>query len=97
MRARESDRMASTARLLRAFGVQVSETEDGMVIEGGSRLRAGRVDSHGDHRIAMTAAVAAACVEGTTVIDGWDSVATSYPGYAADLVWLTGASAQPGA
>ncbi|MEU5084816.1 MULTISPECIES: 3-phosphoshikimate 1-carboxyvinyltransferase [Streptomyces] len=97
LRAKESDRIASTARLLRAFGVQVSETEDGMVIEGGSRLRAGRVDSHGDHRIAMTAAVAAACVEGTTVIDGWESVATSYPGFAADLVRLTGASAQPGA
>ncbi|MEU2354347.1 3-phosphoshikimate 1-carboxyvinyltransferase [Streptomyces misionensis] len=97
LRAKESDRIASTTRLLRAFGVQVTETEDGMVIEGGARLRPARVDSHGDHRIAMTAAVAAACVDGTTVIDGWDSVATSYPGFAADLVRLTGASAQPGA
>ncbi|MEW2624350.1 hypothetical protein [Streptomyces sp. NPDC048106] len=52
--------------------------------------------SHGDHRIAMTAAVAAACVERTTVIYGQDSVATGYPGFAADLVRLTGASAQPG-
>ncbi|MDT0614478.1 3-phosphoshikimate 1-carboxyvinyltransferase [Streptomyces lancefieldiae] len=98
LRAKESDRIASTAAMLRAFGVQVTETEDGMVIEGVSRLRPARVDSHGDHRIAMTAAVAGACAaEGTTVIDGWDSVATSYPAFAADLVRLTGAGAEPGA
>ncbi|MEU2264961.1 3-phosphoshikimate 1-carboxyvinyltransferase [Streptomyces olindensis] len=98
LRAKESDRIASTSALLRAFGVHVTETEDGMVIEGTSRLRPARVDSHGDHRIAMTAAVAGACAaEGTTVIDGWDSVATSYPAFAADLVRLTGAGAEPGA
>ncbi|MGW0844212.1 3-phosphoshikimate 1-carboxyvinyltransferase [Streptomyces sp. NPDC002787] len=98
LRAKESDRIDSTTRMLRAFGVQVTETEDGMVIEGTSRLRPARIDSHGDHRIAMTAAVAGACAaEGTTVIDGWDSVATSYPAFAADLVRLTGAGAAPGA
>ncbi|MBT2411110.1 3-phosphoshikimate 1-carboxyvinyltransferase [Streptomyces sp. ISL-12] len=98
LRAKESDRIASTAAMLRAFGVRVTETEDGMVIEGTARLRAGRVDSHGDHRIAMTAAVAGACAaEGITVIDGWESVATSYPGFAADLVRLTGTAAAPAA
>ncbi|MFJ2112411.1 3-phosphoshikimate 1-carboxyvinyltransferase [Streptomyces sp. NPDC087850] len=98
LRAKESDRIASTAAMLRAFGVSVMETEDGMVIEGGARLRPARVDSHGDHRIAMTAAVAGACAAGgTTVIDGWDSVATSYPAFAADLVRLTGAVAGSGA
>lgn len=98
LRAKESDRIASTAAMLRAFGVPVTETEDGMVIEGGARLRPARVDSHGDHRIAMTAAVAGACAaEGTTVIDGWDSVATSYPAFAADLMRLTGAAAEAGA
>jgi 3-phosphoshikimate 1-carboxyvinyltransferase len=98
LRAKESDRIDSTCRMLRAFGVRVTETEDGMVIEGAARLRPARVDSHGDHRIAMTAAVAGACaVEGTTVIDGWDSVATSYPGFAADLVRLTKAVAEPSA
>ncbi|MEU4654988.1 hypothetical protein AB0G32_13785 [Streptomyces sp. NPDC023723] len=72
LRAKESDRIASTAAMLRAFGVRVTETEDGMVLEGISRLRAVRVDSHGDHRIAMTAAVAGACAaEGTTVVEGW--------------------------
>lgn len=98
LRAKESDRIASSAAMLRAFGVKVTETEDGMVIEGTSRLRPARVDSHGDHRIAMTAAVAAACAaEGTTVIEGWHSVATSYPHFAEDLVRLTGAGAEPAA
>jgi 3-phosphoshikimate 1-carboxyvinyltransferase len=98
LRAKESDRIASTSAMLRAFGVEVTETADGMVIEGGARLRPARVDSHGDHRIAMTAAVAGACAaEGTTVIDGWDSVATSYPQFAEDLMRLTGAGAEAGA
>ncbi len=98
LRAKESDRIASTAAMLRAFGVKVTETEDGMVIEGASRLRPARVDSHVDHRIAMTAAVAGACAaEGTTVIEGWDSVATSYPQFAEDLVCLTGAGAESAA
>ncbi|MER5985704.1 3-phosphoshikimate 1-carboxyvinyltransferase [Streptomyces sp. NPDC001787] len=92
LRAKESDRIAHTCGMLRAFGVRVTETEDGMVIEGGARLRPGTVDSHGDHRIAMTAAVLAACAaEGGSLITGWDSVATSYPGFAEDLVRLTGA------
>ncbi|MET7490271.1 3-phosphoshikimate 1-carboxyvinyltransferase [Streptomyces sp. NPDC005538] len=98
LRAKESDRIASTSAMLRAFGVEVTETSDGMVIEGGARLRPARVDSHGDHRIAMTAAVAGACAaEETTVIDGWDSVATSYPRFAEDLMRLTGAAAEAGA
>lgn len=98
LRAKESDRIASTTAMLRAFGVSVTETEDGMVIEGASQLRPARVDSHGDHRIAMTAAVAGACaVEGTTVIEGWDAVTTSYRGFADQLVRLTGAAAEPGA
>ncbi|WKU42626.1 3-phosphoshikimate 1-carboxyvinyltransferase [Streptomyces sp. VNUA116] len=98
LRAKESDRIASTTRMLNAFGVSASETEDGMVIEGGARLRAARVDSHGDHRIAMAAAVAGACAaEGDTVIEGWDSVATSYPGFARQLMELTGAGVAPGA
>ncbi|MEU7322689.1 3-phosphoshikimate 1-carboxyvinyltransferase [Streptomyces griseoviridis] len=96
LRAKESDRIASTAAMLRAFGVRVTETQDGMVIEGGATLREARVDSHGDHRIAMTAAVTAACAaDGESVIDGWDSVATSYPRFADDLMRLTQTRACP--
>lgn len=91
LRAKESDRISYTCAMLRAFGVKVSELEDGMVIEGGSQLHAARVDSHGDHRLAMAAAVAAACAtSGTTTINRWESVATSYPAFASDLMRLTG-------
>ncbi|MFG3527439.1 3-phosphoshikimate 1-carboxyvinyltransferase [Streptomyces sp. NPDC047917] len=92
LRAKESDRIAHTCGMLRALGVTVTETEDGMVIEGGAKLHPGIVNSHGDHRLAMAAAVAAACAtEGETLITGWDSVATSYPGFMEELVRLTGA------
>ncbi|WP_406417206.1 hypothetical protein OH809_36145 [Streptomyces sp. NBC_00873] len=98
LRAKESDRITTTVHMLRAFGVRVSETEDGLVIEDGTQLHAGVVDACGDHRIAMTAAVAAACAaEGTSEIQGWDAVATSYPGFAEQLVRLTGVAVEPGA
>jgi 3-phosphoshikimate 1-carboxyvinyltransferase len=56
----------------------------------GGRLQPGEVDSHGDHRIAMTAAVAAGAIAGETRVRGWRSVATSYPEFTADLAALTG-------
>jgi len=43
------------------------------------------VDSYGDHRIAMAMAIAGLAASGTTAIDGWDAVATSYPGFEEDL------------
>jgi len=48
------------------------------------------VESHGDHRIAMTAAVAAGAIAGETRVRGWRSVATSYPEFTTDLAALTG-------
>ncbi|MET9658156.1 hypothetical protein [Streptomyces sp. NPDC006510] len=65
LRAKESDRIAHTCGMLRAFGVTVAVTEDG------AKLRPGIVDSHGDHRLGVAAAVAAACaIEGETLITG---------------------------
>ncbi|HEY9522879.1 MAG TPA: 3-phosphoshikimate 1-carboxyvinyltransferase [Thermopolyspora sp.] len=90
LRVKESDRIKSTVRMLRAFGAQATETEDGMVIEGGAELRGATIDSHGDHRIAMAACVLALAATGDTVIHGWDSVATSYPGFAATVDRVTG-------
>ncbi|MGH3794174.1 MAG: 3-phosphoshikimate 1-carboxyvinyltransferase [Pseudonocardiaceae bacterium] len=90
LRVKESDRIKSTVAMLTAFGAQAQETTDGMVIEGGRPLHGGTVDSHGDHRIAMASAVCALAAAGETVIHGWDSVRTSYPGFAADLQRLTG-------
>jgi 3-phosphoshikimate 1-carboxyvinyltransferase len=84
---KESDRLASIVAGLRALGVKAESRRDGLVVEGtaGGPLSGGSVDSCGDHRIAMAVAVAGLRADGETAIDGWDSVATSYPGFAEDL------------
>lgn len=82
LRVKESDRIAVMATGLRTLGVQVDETPDGAIIHGG-RLGEGRVDSHGDHRVAMAFAVAAQRAEGSVRIDDVANVATSFPGFAA--------------
>jgi 3-phosphoshikimate 1-carboxyvinyltransferase len=89
LRVKESDRIKSTVAMLRAFGGAVQETPDGMVIEGGRLLSGGVVDCCGDHRIAMAACVCGLATKGTTIIRGWESVATSYPGFADDVRLLS--------
>ena len=83
LRVKESDRIATTAAMLRALGVDVDERSDGLIIvgRGGAPLNAGRVDAAGDHRIAMAAAVAALRADGPVRIDDVDNVATSFPGF----------------
>jgi 3-phosphoshikimate 1-carboxyvinyltransferase len=93
LRVKESDRIATTAAMLRAFGVDVVERPDGMAVEGAARLRGAEVDSNGDHRIAMAAAIAALRAEGTTVVRGWEAVSTSYPEFVTELNRLTGGAA----
>jgi 3-phosphoshikimate 1-carboxyvinyltransferase len=80
LRVKESDRIATMASGLRALGIEVHETPDGAVIEGG-RLRGGSVESHGDHRIAMSFAVAAQLADGDVRINDIANVATSFPGF----------------
>ena len=80
LRVKESDRIATMATGLRALGIDVQELPDGAVIHGG-RLRGGRVDSHGDHRIAMAFAVAAQLADGEVRIADVANVATSFPGF----------------
>ena len=92
LRVKESDRVATTAAMLRAFGVEVDELPDGLVITGaGTRkpLRPGTVDSHGDHRIAMAASILALAADGTSTVHGFDSVDTSYPGFLTTLSSVT--------
>lgn len=80
LRVKESDRIASMCAGLRTLGVQLEERADGAVIEGGG-FGAGRVDSHGDHRVAMSLAVAAQLASGEVRIEDCDNVATSFPGF----------------
>jgi 3-phosphoshikimate 1-carboxyvinyltransferase len=74
--------------MLRAFGVEVEERPDGMVIQGrGGQgpLTAARIHAAGDHRIAMAGAVAGLRADGPSRIDDADNVATSYPGFVAAM------------
>ncbi|QNP40617.1 3-phosphoshikimate 1-carboxyvinyltransferase [Lysobacter solisilvae (ex Woo and Kim 2020)] len=82
LRVKESDRIATMAAGLRALGIRVEEAPDGALIEGG-RLQGGAIDSHGDHRIAMSFAVAAQLAAGEVRIDDVANVATSFPGFVA--------------
>ena len=90
LRVKESDRIATVADGLRAFGVPLETKADGMVVGGGTHLRGAPVDAAGDHRVAMAMAVAALAAGGESVVEGWESVATSYPGFEADLAALHG-------
>lgn len=80
LRVKESDRIASMAAGLRTLGVNVQEKPDGAIIEGGS-LRGGNVDSAGDHRVAMSFAVAGLMAADVVRIADCASVATSFPAF----------------
>jgi len=80
LRVKESDRIATMAAGLRALGASIEETPDGAIIHGG-RLGAGSVESHLDHRIAMSFAVAGLVAGGPVRIHDCSHVATSFPGF----------------
>jgi len=84
LRVKESDRIAVMCRELARLGVAVEECHDGAIITGG-RVRGGSVDSHGDHRVAMSLAVLALVAEGPVSIDNAEWIRTSYPGFVDDL------------
>ena len=85
LRHKESDRIASTLAMLKAFGVECGELDTGFWVDGtptpkiGSAVR--HIESHFDHRIAMCGAILAAITHGETIIDEFESVATSFPGF----------------
>ena len=86
LRHKESDRIATMARVLRAFGVKCEETPDGLDVEGrDGPLDPADVDSRGDHRIAMTASVLALVARGPTKVRDAACIATSYPKFVATL------------
>ncbi|MGH7353906.1 MAG: 3-phosphoshikimate 1-carboxyvinyltransferase [Candidatus Rokuibacteriota bacterium] len=93
LRVKESDRIAAIARQLGALGARIEERPDGMLVHGGARLRGARVQSGGDHRMAMALAVAGLVAEGETVVEDVACVATSFPDFAATLNALAGTDA----
>jgi len=91
LRLKESDRLATTARNLRAMGAEVEETPDGLRVYGatknnpsiepfaGTKLHGATIDAYGDHRIAMAFSVAALIADGDTEIRGSEAAAVSFP------------------
>ncbi len=90
LRKKESDRIAAIVRYLRDLGVDIIETDDGMIISGGvSRLKGGAVQSSNDHRIAMSAAIAGLVAEEPVIIQDAGCIEISFPGFDELLFSLT--------
>ncbi|MDJ0759111.1 MAG: 3-phosphoshikimate 1-carboxyvinyltransferase [Woeseiaceae bacterium] len=84
LRVKESDRIASMAAGLKALGADVTETDDGAIVKGGG-FKSGTVESFGDHRVAMSLAVAGTVAEGAVTVLDTQPVETSFPGFASIL------------
>lgn len=80
LRVKESDRIATMAAGLRSLGVAIEETPDGAIIDGG-RIGSGTVETHLDHRIAMSFVVAGLVADGVVGVNDCGHVATSFPGF----------------
>ena len=78
--SKESDRANALIREFGSLGVDIHAKQGCLLVRGGA-IRAGRVSSHGDHRIAMALAVAGLAAEGPVAIDGAECVRKSYPGF----------------
>jgi 3-phosphoshikimate 1-carboxyvinyltransferase len=85
LRHKESDRLAGIVEGLGRLGARIEADGDDLVIDGPVELRGAAVDSLGDHRLAMTFAIAGLIASDHTTIRGAESVAISYPGFFADL------------
>lgn len=91
LRVKESDRIATLSSELRKFGAEIKELPDGMIIKGGEKLTGAKAKSFGDHRIAMTCAIAGLAATGETSVEDVECVETSFPGFAQALNGLSGA------
>ncbi len=81
LRHKESDRIDAVVSLLEGLGADITERPDGFIIRGGRQLQGAPCESHGDHRMAMAAAVAGLSARGATTIHGAECVDISYPGF----------------
>ena len=90
LRVKETDRIATTVAALRAMGAQIEERPDGFDVEGPTPLTGNRVDSYGDHRLAMTCAIAGLAARGETVVERAECIADSFPEFQVSLDALIG-------
>jgi 3-phosphoshikimate 1-carboxyvinyltransferase len=90
LRFKESDRLMATADVLNRLGGKVTETADGLMIQGIKAFTGGNVQSHNDHRIAMAVAIASSCSTGKIVLEGAEAVNKSYPHFWEDFKAMGG-------
>lgn len=90
LRFKESDRIESVVTNLKAMGVDVTQTPDGMIINGGKGLKGAKLKGYNDHRIVMSFSVAGLFAQGETVIDEAESINKSYPSFFEDYNMLGG-------
>ncbi len=92
LRIKESDRLTAVAQMLGGLGAEIAQTDDGLIITGKPALAGGEAQSFGDHRIAMSAAVAALKCTSPVTVKGAECVSKSYPNFFEDLSTLTKAN-----
>ncbi len=85
LRAKESDRIAGVVEGLSGLGAEIESRPDGFAVQGGGGLRGGILDARGDHRLAMVGAIAGLASQEGVEVEGFDSVAVSYPRFERDL------------
>jgi 3-phosphoshikimate 1-carboxyvinyltransferase len=90
LRVKESDRVAAIIEMLTVLGSESEIDGQCLAVAGVGRLRGGTVDAHGDHRMAMAAAIAGVAGSASVNVEGFEATATSYPGFARDLSRVTG-------
>ena len=90
LRVKETDRIAAVAEELGKLGADITPTDDGMIINGPTKLSGAVLDSRGDHRIGMMAAVAALVADGPVELQGPGCIAISYPEFFEHLNTLRG-------
>jgi 3-phosphoshikimate 1-carboxyvinyltransferase len=88
LRVKESDRIATVVDGLRGLGADVEAAPDGFVVRGTGGLRGGRIDAHGDHRLALLGAVAGIASRDGVEVVGMEAATVSYPRFAEDLATL---------
>ena len=87
---KESDRIESTAAMIRALGGSVETEADKLVVRGTGRLSGGTVDAANDHRIVMAASIAASICDAPVIVRGAEAVNKSYPTFFEDLKSVKG-------
>ena len=89
LKVKETDRIQVVADMLNDMGAEITPTDDGMIIKGKTNLNGATINTQGDHRIGMTAAVAALLVaDGDVILERSEAIQTSYPAFFEDLSLL---------